>query len=39
MQPNFYSSHRIQHFKELYPFSHRYHHIGHPTTPLEAQEG
>ena len=39
IQPNFYSSHRLQHMRELYPFVHKYHHIGHPSTPLEAQEG
>ena len=38
-QPNFYTSHRVQHFKDLYPFVHKYHHVGHPTTPWEAQEG
>ena len=39
IQPNFYTSHRVQHFKDLYPFVHKYHHVGHPTTPWEAQEG
>jgi hypothetical protein len=39
IQPNFYTSHRLQHLKELYPFCHKYHHIGHPATPLEAQDG
>ena len=39
IQPNFYTSHRVQHFKDLYPFVHKYHHMGHPTTPWEAQEG
>ena len=63
IQPNFYTSHRTQHFKDLYPFVsvmnpllyaslglpsdsgrcrvqvHKYHHVGHPTTPWEAQEG
>eukprot|EP00746_Dinoflagellata_sp_MGD_P127274 gnl/MRDRNA2_/MRDRNA2_61895_c0_seq1.p1 gnl/MRDRNA2_/MRDRNA2_61895_c0~~gnl/MRDRNA2_/MRDRNA2_61895_c0_seq1.p1 ORF type:complete len:472 (-),score=26.18 gnl/MRDRNA2_/MRDRNA2_61895_c0_seq1:519-1934(-) len=39
VQPCFYTCHRIQHFKELYPFCHKYHHIGHPTTPMEAMDG